>query len=108
MAYNFWVESAAKIDWEQLNKSVQPFQLLEYVPMPGMGLNGGDAIGLSIPMRNTGRVPMRNFYRWRHCCRRNFSVPYIPCIMERLWMTARWNRLKRILYEAKGNAFESC
>ena len=61
MAYNFWVESAAKIDWEQLNKSVQPFQLLEYVPMPGMGLNGGDAIGLSINMRNAGPCAYEEF-----------------------------------------------
>ncbi len=61
MAYNFWGESSAKISWEKLNQCVQPFRLLEYVPMPGMGLDGGDAIGSSIPMKNTGPSAYQEF-----------------------------------------------
>lgn len=54
MAYNFIGESSAKICWEDLNKRVQPFRLMEYVPMPSMGVDGGDAIGLSVAAQNIG------------------------------------------------------
>lgn len=51
MAYNIFAETDKQIDWEELNKKVVLGMSLEYVPMPGMGINGGDALGISIPAK---------------------------------------------------------
>lgn len=52
MAYNIFAETNKKIDWSELNKRIVFNRLLEYIPMPGMGVNGGDALGISIPSKN--------------------------------------------------------
>ena len=52
MAYNIFAETNRKIKWEELNKRLVMNRLLEYVPMPGMGIDGGDALGISIPSKN--------------------------------------------------------
>ena len=72
MAYNLFGESSSKINWKELNESVQPFRLIEYVPMPGMGLDGGDAIGLSIPAKNTGVAAYQEFLQVTELLRNTF------------------------------------
>lgn len=52
MSYNIFAETNKRIDWEELNKRVVLQMFIEYIPMPGMGNNGGDALGISIPSRN--------------------------------------------------------
>lgn len=54
MAYNIFGETGKQINWEELHKKITPKVFIEYVPMPGKGVNGGDAIGISIPSKNFG------------------------------------------------------
>lgn len=49
MSYNFLAEAADKIDWRALNQSLIIGKSIEYIPMPGRGKSGGDALGFSIP-----------------------------------------------------------
>ena len=72
MAYNFFGECSSKICWEELNECVRPFRLIEYVPMPGMGTSGGDAIGLSIPEKNTGAAVYQEFLQVTELLRNTF------------------------------------
>lgn len=52
MSYNIFAETDKKIDWEKLNDRVVIQMFIEYFPMQGMGINGGDALGISIPSKN--------------------------------------------------------
>lgn len=54
MAYNIFAETDKQINWRELHQKIMPQKLVEYVPMPGMGVNGGDALGISIPSKNSG------------------------------------------------------
>jgi hypothetical protein len=54
MSYNIFAETDKKINWEELYKEMMPQILVEYVPMPNIGINGGDALGISIPSKNVG------------------------------------------------------
>lgn len=54
MSYNILAETDKTINWEQLNERVVRKMFIEYIPMPGMGVNGGDALGISIPAKNLG------------------------------------------------------
>ena len=54
MAYNIFCETEKEIHWQKLNLRLQPFSFIEYVPMPGLAINGGDALGLSVPQKNVG------------------------------------------------------
>ncbi len=52
MAYNIIAETDKKLDYGRIHKYVysQEFSF-DFFPMPGHGLNGGDAIGISIPLK---------------------------------------------------------
>lgn len=53
MAYNLLAESSKKIKWRKLNKKTSKFnELIELIPISGLGENEGDALGLSIPAKN--------------------------------------------------------
>ncbi len=54
MAYNIYAETNKKIDWMEINQKLMAHKLIEYVPMPEMGIEYGDAIGISIPSKNLG------------------------------------------------------
>lgn len=56
MAYNIFAEADKKINWEELHQKITPIELVEYVPMPNMGIDGGDALGISIPSKNIGEL----------------------------------------------------
>jgi hypothetical protein len=51
MAFNIMAETNKKLDFGRLHKEVfsEDFNF-DFVPMPGLGLNGGDAIGICIPL----------------------------------------------------------
>jgi len=53
MSYNILAQIDKKVDWKELNQKVMPVRFLEFVPMIGKGINGGDAIGISIPAKNS-------------------------------------------------------
>lgn len=61
MAYNIFGETDKQIDWEELHQKLTPKEFIEYVPMPGQGINGGDAIGISIPTKNFGDKAWEEF-----------------------------------------------
>lgn len=56
MAYNIYAETSKKIDWVAINQKLMTYKLIEYVPMPGLGIEGGDALGISIPSKNLGNT----------------------------------------------------
>lgn len=56
MAYNILAESKEKISWEELNKKLfKNDMLIEFIPMPKLGICGGDALGISIPSKNANK-----------------------------------------------------
>ena len=53
MAFNIIAETDKSLDYDSLHKQVYSEDLnFDFVPMPGLGLNGGDAIGICIPLNN--------------------------------------------------------
>jgi len=52
MGYNIFAQTDKKVNWEELNQKLMPIKLLEFIPMVAKGINGGDAIGISIPSKN--------------------------------------------------------
>lgn len=53
MAFNIIAETDKTLDYDRLHKQVYSEDLnFDFVPMPGLGLNGGDAIGICIPLNN--------------------------------------------------------
>ena len=53
MAFNIIAETDKIIDFDKLHNKVYAENLkLEFVPMPKLGVNGGDAIGICIPLKN--------------------------------------------------------
>ncbi len=53
MAFNIIAETEKKLDYDTLHKQLCSEDLnFDFVPMPGLGLNGGDAIGICIPLNN--------------------------------------------------------
>ena len=51
MSYNILAETDKKIDFNELHEKMILHRSIEYVPMPDMGINGGDALGISIPSK---------------------------------------------------------
>ncbi len=53
MAFNIIAETDKKLNFDRLHKEVYSEDFnFDFVPMPGLGLNGGDAIGICIPLKN--------------------------------------------------------
>lgn len=59
MSYNLMCETKDKINWESFNKYIPWFENMEFIPMPSKGINGGDAIGISVPLKNVGKNTMK-------------------------------------------------
>ena len=53
MAYNLFAESKSAVDWLKVNSQllIASRRCAEFIPAPGMGLNGNDAIIVSIRQR---------------------------------------------------------
>lgn len=51
MSYNIMAETDQKINWDDLNCRLDFNKSYEVFPMPGRGVNGGDALGISIPSK---------------------------------------------------------
>lgn len=53
MAFNIIAETNKKLDFNTLHKEIYSDDFnFDFVPMPGMGINGGDAIGICVPLNN--------------------------------------------------------
>lgn len=50
MSFNILAESSSKLDYQEIHKEVYSEDLrFELVPMPALGINGGDALGICVP-----------------------------------------------------------
>ena len=59
MAYNLMCESSRKIHWEKINIYASRLMRVEILPMPNLGIDGGDAFGICIPLKKTGEKAWR-------------------------------------------------
>jgi hypothetical protein len=57
MAFNIIAETDKKLDYNKIYNKVYSDHLnFDFVPMPGLGLNGGDALGICIPLSNRSEL----------------------------------------------------
>jgi hypothetical protein len=53
MAFNIMAESSGKLNYNKIHEKVVMGELpFDVVPMPGLGVNGGDALGICVPFKN--------------------------------------------------------
>lgn len=53
MAFNIIAETGKKLDFNEIHREIYVRDmLLEFIPMPGLGTRGGDAVGICIPFKN--------------------------------------------------------
>jgi hypothetical protein len=53
MAFNIIAETNRKLDFFKLHKAIYQDNLpFDFVPMPQLGIDGGDAIGICVPLNN--------------------------------------------------------
>lgn len=53
MAFNIMAESKKSIDYDKLYIRVfKEHLMIEFIPMPNLGLESGDAIGICVPQKN--------------------------------------------------------
>jgi len=53
MAFNIMAERSGKLNYAKIHEKVFTDELpFDFVPMPGLGINGGDALGICIPLKN--------------------------------------------------------
>lgn len=53
MAFNIIAETNKNLDFKALHKAIYRDNLpFDFIPMPGLGVNGGDAIGICVPRNN--------------------------------------------------------
>lgn len=51
MSFNIMAESARQLDYETIQALLYAEDLpFGFVPMPGLGINGGDALGICVPL----------------------------------------------------------
>ena len=54
MAFNIIAESNKKLDFTKLHEVIYQDNLpFDFIPMPQLGISGGDAMGICVPMKNT-------------------------------------------------------
>jgi hypothetical protein len=57
MAFNIIAETSKTLDYNKIHKEIFEENLnFEFVPMPKLGLNGGDAIGICMPLNNANNA----------------------------------------------------
>lgn len=53
MSFNIIAETSKKLDYHKVHAAVYREGLpFDFVPMPGLGLAGGDALGICVPLKN--------------------------------------------------------
>ncbi|MGC4035831.1 MAG: hypothetical protein QM764_07710 [Chitinophagaceae bacterium] len=57
MAFNIIAETTKKLDFNKLHRELYSETLnFDFVPMPGLGINGGDAIGICVPLNKANEL----------------------------------------------------
>jgi len=53
MAFNIMAETNKRLDFSDVHKAIYQVDLpFDFVPMPHLGISGGDAIGICVPLSN--------------------------------------------------------
>jgi len=75
MAFNVIAETWAKLDFNEVHKQcVHPGDLrIELFPMPNLGINGGDAVGICIAFKNANEATWNKLKPILETLRSNFS-----------------------------------
>jgi hypothetical protein len=57
MAFNIIAETSHQLPFELIHSEIySDDKLFDFIPMPGLGVNGGDAIGLLIPSKSINEL----------------------------------------------------
>ncbi|WPV67966.1 hypothetical protein [Chitinophaga sp. LS1] len=75
MSFNIMAESAGPLDFVKIQQAFYaPGLPFELVPMPGLGINGGDALGICVPLKQANdatwkqlKPVLRQLRRKFHC-----------------------------------------
>lgn len=60
MSFNIIAETNKKLKYNKIHQELYSEDLnFDFVPMPGFGLNGGDAIGICVPLANVNETTWR-------------------------------------------------
>lgn len=60
MSFNILAEASQRLDYDSIHRETYKDDLpFEFVPMPSLGLNGGDALGICVPLKNA------NYDTWK-------------------------------------------
>lgn len=57
MAFNIIAETNKNLDFKKLHQEIYSNNLsFDFIPMPGLGVDGGDAIGICIPLNKANEL----------------------------------------------------
>ena len=75
MAYNIIAETSAKLDFNEVHKQCvhSGNYQIELFPMPNLGFNGGDAVGICIAFKNANESTWNKLKPILETLRSNFS-----------------------------------
>lgn len=75
MSFNIIAETRGRLDYAKLHQKIYQENMgFEFVPMPSLGISGGDAIGISVPLKNANEntwcklKPVLKILKWRFGC----------------------------------------
>jgi hypothetical protein len=56
MSFNIIAEKPSRLDYYEVHRAVYKDDLFfDFVPMPTLGPNGGDALGICVPLKNANK-----------------------------------------------------
>lgn len=98
MAFNLMCESREKINWNSLNERAQSLKLIEVVPMPNLSVSNGDALGISVPLKNVGEQAFRELTEFLKYLLENYKFRIYDLYSNKL-LTAEniWELRKQIV-----------
>jgi hypothetical protein len=74
MSFNIIAETSARLDYDKIHRAIFKDDLLfELVPMPTLGLNGGDAVGICVPLKNATEATWQELNRVLKILRTKFQ-----------------------------------
>lgn len=63
MSFNIIVESSSQLDFQKIHQIVYKDELpFDIIPMPKLGLNGGDALGICVPLKNASEATWKELF----------------------------------------------
>ena len=75
MSFNIIAETSSRLDFQKIYHAVYKDELpFDFVPMPDLGPEGGDALGICIPLENASEatwnelLPVLNILRTKFRC----------------------------------------